>query len=97
MNYEVQIQNPTNNGCSSFWSTRAVVDVARKLDISEETVTGVLEREVTTKVDWSKFARIEILGIDEIALKRGHRDYVVLVTTPKMEQGVEVFNVTDLR
>ncbi len=76
-----------------FLVNSTVVDVARKLDISEETVTGVLDREVTTKVDWSKFARIEILGIDEIALKRGHRDYVVLVTTPKMEQGVEVLAV----
>ncbi len=76
-----------------FLVNSTVVDVARKLDISEEIVTGVLDREVTTKVDWSKFARIEILGIDEIALKRGHRDYVVLVTTPKMEQGVEVLAV----
>lgn len=70
-----------------------VVDVARKLDISEEKVTGVLEREVETKVDWSKFERIEILGIDEIALKRGHRDYVVLITTPFREQGVEILAV----
>ncbi len=67
--------------------------MGQKLDISEETVTGVLDREVTTKVDWSKFERIEILGIDEIALKRGHRDYVVLITTPKMGQGVEILAV----
>ncbi len=70
-----------------------MVDIAKKLDISEERVTGVLDRWLTTKVDWSKFERIEILGIDEIALKKGHRDYVVLVTTPKMEQGVEVLAV----
>ena len=44
-------------------------------------------------MDWSKFERIEILGIDEIALKKGHRDYVVLVTTPLKEQGVEVLAV----
>lgn len=76
-----------------FLVNSTVVDVARKLDISEETVTGVLEREVETKVDWSKFSRIEILGIDEIALKRGHRDYVVLVTTPLKNKGVEVLAV----
>ncbi len=70
-----------------------VVDVANKLDISEETVTGVLDRWVTTKVNWDKFKRIEILGIDEIALKRGHRDYVVLITTPSTTQGVEVLAV----
>ena len=72
-----------------------MVDVARKLDISEERVTGVVDRWVTTTVNWEKFKRIEILGIDEIALKKGHRDYVVLVTTPVMDkaQGVEILAV----
>ncbi len=70
-----------------------MVDVANKLDISEGKVTGALDRWVTTTVNWSKFKRIEILGIDEIALKRGHRDYVVLVTTPSTAQGVEVLAV----
>ena len=70
-----------------------VVDVAKKLGITEETVTGVLDRWVTTKIDWEQFTRIEILGIDEIALKRGHRDYVVLITTPLRDQGVEVLAV----
>ncbi len=76
-----------------FLVNSTVVDVANKLDISEETVTGVLDRWVTTKVNWDKFKQIEILGIDEIALKRGHRDYVVLITTASTTQGVEVLAV----
>ncbi len=76
-----------------FLVNSTVVDVGKKLEISEETVTGVLDRGVTKKVDWSNFERLEILGIDEIALKRGHRDYVVLITTPLKEQGVEVLAV----
>ena len=70
-----------------------VVDVARKLDISEETVTGVLDRWVTSKINWDELKRLSILGLDEIALKRGHRDYIVLVTTPLAPQGVEVLAV----
>ena len=31
-------------------------------------------------VDWSMMTEIETLGLDEIALKKGHRDYVTLVT-----------------
>ena len=76
-----------------FLVNSTVVDVAKKLSLSEETVTGVLDRWITTKVNWERFQRIEILGIDEIALKRGHRDYVVLITTPLKEQGVEVLAV----
>ena len=70
-----------------------VVDVANKLSLSEETVTGVLDRWISTKVNWERFQSIKILGIDEIALKRGHKDYVVLITTPLKEQGVEVLAV----
>lgn len=70
-----------------------VSDVARKLDISDETVTGVLDRWVTTKVNWDEFERIEVVGLDEIALKRGHRDYVVLVTAPLAPRGVQVLAV----
>lgn len=77
----------------SFLVNSTVVDVANKLSLSQETVTGVLDRWVRTKVNWEQFQRIEILGIDEIALKRGHRDYVVLITTPLMPQGVEVLAV----
>ena len=56
-------------------------------------MTGVLDRWVETKVNWNEFKRIEILGIDEIALKKGHRDYVVLVTTPLIHKGVKVLAV----
>ena len=66
-----------------------VADLARKLEITYETVTGVLNRWVTTKVDSDKWERIKVLGADEIALKGGHRDYVVLVTVPLIPKGVE--------
>ena len=76
-----------------FLVNSTVVDVANKLSITEEIVTGVLNRWLTPLVNWDLFPRIEILGLDEIALKRGHKDYVVLVTTPLMNQGVEVLAV----
>ena len=70
-----------------------VVDVANKLSITEEAVTGVLNRWLTPSVNWERFQKIEILGIDEIALKRGHKNYVVLITTPLRDRGVEVLAV----
>jgi transposase len=70
-----------------------VADVARKLELTEETVTGVLNRWVTTKVNWDEWEEIEVVGVDEIALKRGHRDYVVIITVPLRPKGVEVLAV----
>lgn len=57
-----------------------VEDVSLKESLSYENVAGALERRIEKCVDWSVIAEIEILGLDEIALKKGHRAYVTLVT-----------------
>lgn len=57
-----------------------VEDVSLKEEVSYASMVGVLERRVEASVDWSVICEIEVLGLDEIALKKGHRDYVTLVT-----------------
>jgi transposase len=69
-----------------------VTDVSCKLNVSEAVVSGVLERCIETSINWETVERLEVIGIDEIALKRGHRDFVALVTTPT-PQGVAVLAV----
>lgn len=55
-------------------------DVRLKEGLSYESVAGALERRIETRVDWTSITEIEVLGLDEIALKKGQRDYVTLVT-----------------
>lgn len=57
-----------------------VADVSLKEQLSYACVAGVIDRWVTTHVDWTQFVELSVLGFDEIALKKGHRDYVVIVT-----------------
>jgi transposase len=57
-----------------------VEDVSIKEHVSYDSVLGVLERLIATKVDWSPYTRLDVLGLDEIALLKGHRDFVVIVT-----------------
>ena len=57
-----------------------VEDVSVKEGLSYDNVVGALERRIASDTDWTGMADIEILGLDEIALKKGHRDYVTLVT-----------------
>jgi transposase len=57
-----------------------IEDVKVKEQLSYDSVLGVLERCIRAKVDWSAYTALGILGIDEIALKKGHRDFVVIVT-----------------
>jgi transposase len=59
-----------------------VTDAARTLGGSEETIEGLLDRWIERAVDWGAWERPGVIGLDEIALKRGHRDVVVLVTLP---------------
>jgi len=58
-----------------------VQDVSQKVGLSYDRVLGVLERRMAQTVDWSRFERLDLLGIDEIALKKGHGDYAVIVST----------------
>jgi len=57
-----------------------VEDVSLKEGLSYESMAGTLERRIEASVDWAGIAEIKTLGLDEIALKKGHRDYVTLVT-----------------
>jgi transposase len=70
-----------------------VADAARKLGVSEETMEGLLDRWIERTVDWDAWERLGVLGLDEIALKRGHRDVVTLVTVPLAGGGVEIVAV----
>lgn len=70
-----------------------VSDVARKLSLTDELVEGVLDRWIARTVNWDEFERLGVIGIDEISLKRGHRDFVTLVTAPLEGGGVEILAV----
>jgi transposase len=57
-----------------------VQDVATKERLGYEAVGGIIKRRIETKVNWFELERLEVVGLDEIALKKGHNDYVVIVT-----------------
>lgn len=57
-----------------------VSDVARKQAVRYDAVLGALQRGVACAVNWDEFNALPVLGMDEIALRKGHRDFVVIVT-----------------
>src|SRR3954454_17808434 len=56
-----------------------VTDVVAKEDVSYTALIGILNRWITTTIDWSALEPFSVLGIDEIALKKGHRDFVAVL------------------
>lgn len=67
-------------------------DVARKEDVSTEDVEGVLNRQMETKIDWDLIEELPYFGLDEIALKKGHKDFVVIVST-RINDAVQILAV----
>ena len=57
-----------------------IQDVAIKEKLGYEAVVGIIQRSIATQVDWQTLDQLEVLGLDEIALKKGHNDYVVIVS-----------------
>ena len=69
-----------------------ISDVARKESVSCEDVEGVLDRQISTRVDWSDMVALPFFGLDEIALKKGHKDFVVIVST-RINDSVKILAV----
>ena len=57
-----------------------VEDVSIKEGVAYDCVLGVLERRISASVDWGQYTALGVIGMDEIALKKGQRNYVAIVT-----------------
>jgi len=57
-----------------------IKDVCIKENIGYDVIEGMIERNINHHVDWSEIETLGIIGIDEISIKKGHQDFVVIVT-----------------
>ena len=57
-----------------------VLDVGIKEGISYEAVRGIIDRYIAKGVDWELIKKLKVIGIDEIALKKGHQDFATIIT-----------------
>jgi transposase len=70
-----------------------VEDVVRKEDVSYDAVLGILDAWIATRIDWDTVGSFEVIGIDEIALLKGHRDFVAVITAQLPSGAVRVLAV----
>ena len=70
-----------------------IEDVSMKEDLGAKAIEGIVERWISREVQWGEVKRVRILGLDEIALKKGHRDFVVIVTGKATSDEVKVLAV----
>jgi hypothetical protein len=72
-------------------STVEVVSI--KECLGYDSVLGVLERRISASVDWGQYTALGVIGLDEIARKKGHRNFVVIVTARLTEDRMVILAV----
>ena len=70
-----------------------VEDVSRKEDVGYDAVEGALARRIQGQVTWAGFSELGTLGIDEIALTKGHDNFVAIVTTQQTDGHVAILAI----
>jgi transposase len=65
-----------------------IADVCQKEDLTPDALQGILDRWIETEVDWTAVPVFSILGVDEIARRKGHRDFVAVVSARLATGGI---------
>jgi transposase len=68
-------------------------DVSQKESLGYDAVKGAVRRCVRTRVEWDKFKELSVLGIDEIAMRKGRQNYVAIITSQQADGRVVVLAV----
>ncbi|BCA96500.1 hypothetical protein TUM19329_28610 [Legionella antarctica] len=80
---------------SLIHSTIANVSIKKKL--GHKVMQAALDRLVAGHVDWENFKSLDTLGIDEIALKKGHDEYMTIISTRLNDGRIRVLAVIEGR
>jgi transposase len=70
-----------------------VEDVSRKEDVGYDAVEGTIERCIQVSVNWGEFDELNVIGIDEVTLTKGRRNYIAIVTTQQSDGHVAILAV----
>lgn len=69
-----------------------IADVSIKEAISEQAIQLIVDKSITDKINWKGIKRLGVIGIDEIAQKKGYKDFLSLVTS-RVDGKVQILGV----
>lgn len=70
-----------------------VADVSLRCRVGYDAVEGAINRRVSATTDWSALQPMMTLGLDEIALRKGHKDFVCVVSGLNQQDQVVVLAI----
>jgi transposase len=74
-----------------------IEDVSLKEKVGYDAIVGALKRRLPTEVNWDEISNLGTVGIDEIAMKKGHKGYVAVVTARQDDGEVVILAVLEDR
>ena len=54
-------------------------DVWLKEDVGYEALMGIIDRDIEREINGEDLTQVDVLGLDEISWKKGHRDFVAII------------------
>ena len=70
-----------------------VADVSIKQNLGQDAILGMLKRFINTEPDWQALEDCSELGIDEIALKKGHKDFVTVLSCKNKANEIKLITI----
>lgn len=67
-------------------------DVAIKQSLSADTISRIVTEQISDSVTWKDFSKLGLIGVDEIALRKGYNNYLTIVTS-KYKENVRILAV----
>jgi len=58
-----------------------VQDVSKKEKIGYKILNSALNRQINQKVNWDEYKNLDIIGIDEISIKKGYNSTIKFFTS----------------
>lgn len=74
-----------------------IEDVSKKEKVTCNVVQTIIDRQIDTKPDWNKIKTIITIGLDEIALRKGHQSYLTVVSAKSKDGRLYIIGVLNGR
>jgi transposase len=63
-----------------LWVNSTIQDVCLKEEVGYEAIMGIIDRYIEREIKWEDLTHLDVLGLDEISLQKGQRDFVTIIT-----------------
>ena len=70
-----------------------IEDVSLRENVGYDAIVGTLNRQIENKIDWEKVDDLHTVGIDEIAMSKGRKNYAAIITARQKGGKVQLLAV----